>query len=124
MKRSRILAALAVATVAVLANALPATAADDPPGTSDECSFVWATVDPIGDGWYFGDARLNCPVATDLGWRWELDGREIERAADGRRGPGEVPIFDDIEVHGTPGQELCFFPTAWGNDRGSACLTI
>lgn len=124
MKTSKILAALAVATAAVLASALPANATDDPPGTSDDCTLVWVTVEPAGELGYFGDARLNCPVAADLGWRWELDGREIERAYDGKRGPGEVAVFDDLAVNATPGQELCFIPQAWFNDKGRACLTI
>jgi hypothetical protein len=34
-----------------------------------------------------------------------------------------VPVFADIEVATTPGQQLCFFPQAWGNDKGRACVT-
>lgn len=102
---------------------VPASAAQPAGDPSDECTFLWATVDPMGAGSYFGDARLQCPITTTVGWRWTLDGQEIRRANE-QRPAGEVPLFDDIQPAARPGQELCFIAMAWFNDRGKACLTI
>lgn len=113
--------------VPVLCVAVALTGLTSPPAAasprSDECTLTWVTAESFGSGRYFGDARLQCPVPTDTGWRWELDGVEIERGTQSRLGPGEVPVFDDIEVTTTPGRRLCFFPQAWGNDKGTACVT-
>jgi hypothetical protein len=112
----------AAVAIAGLAAPLASAATDDPPGTSDECTLTWVTAEAFGGGQYFGDSRLQCPIPTDTGWRWELDGVELERGTQGRLGPGEVPVFADIEVVAAPGRELCFFPQAWGNDMGKACI--
>lgn len=108
-------------TVAVGALVAPQASAD--PGTSDECTLTWVTAEAFGGGQYFGDARLQCPIPTDTGWRWELDGVEVERGTQSRLGPGEVPVFADLNLTTAPGRQLCFFPQAWGNDMGSACVT-
>lgn len=112
-------------TVVITGLATPSANAstDDPPGPSDDCTLVEVTAEALGAGQYFGDARLSCPVTTDTGWRWELDGVEVERGSQTPLGPGEVPVFDDIEVTTTPGRQLCFLPQAWGNDKGRACVT-
>lgn len=110
-------------TVAITGLAAPPASADDPPGTSDDCTLTWVTAEAIGSGQYFGDARLWCPVAATTGWRWELDGVEVERGTQSPLGPGEVPVFDDLDLTAAPGRQLCFIPQAWGNDKGSACVT-
>lgn len=112
-------AAVAITGLAPLASA----STDDPPGTSDDCTLTWVTAESFGSGQFFGDSRLQCPIVTDTGWRWELDGVEIERGTQSPLGPGEVPVFADIQVNTTSGRELCFFPQAWGNDKGKACVT-
>lgn len=120
--RTRVFA-VATATVAVLAAFAAPAAADDPPGTSDDCTLNWVTNDELEPGYYFGDARLQCPVKATVGGRWTLDGREVKSYTE-QLGPGEVPVFDDLQISAQPGQVLCFVVTAWGNDKGQACLTI
>ena len=120
--RTRVLAVAAASVAALVASAVPAAAADDPE-TSDDCSLIWVTNDELEPGYYFGDARLQCPVKATVGARWTLDGREIRRYSE-QLGPGEVPVFDDIQPAAQPGQRLCFIAMAWGNDKGQACLTI
>jgi hypothetical protein len=114
---------VAVAIIGLAAPLASASPLDPPPGSSDECTLTWVSAEAFGSGRYFGDSRLQCPVPTDTGWRWELDGVEIERGTQSRLGPGEVPVFDDLEVATAPGRELCFFPQAWGDDKGRACVT-
>jgi hypothetical protein len=108
--RIRALAVAATSVAALVASAVPAVAADDPE-TSDDCSLIWVTNDELEPGYYFGDARLQCPVKATVGARWTLDGREIRRYSE-QLGPGEVPVFDDIQPAAQPGQRLCFIAMA------------
>jgi len=116
-----VLAVLGTAAVLTAMSAVPVNASTGDP--SDDCTLIWVTADSFGSDYYFGDARLQCPVVTSTSWRWELDGVEVDRASQSPLGPGEVPVFDDLEIATNPGQELCFFPQAWGNDKGKACVT-
>lgn len=115
---------LTAATIAALAGFVAPAAADDPPpGNSDECTLSWVLAEELEPDYYFGDARLQCPVRTTVGGRWELDGQVVDSYTE-QLGPGEVPVFDDLQLSAQPGQRLCFFVTAWGNDKGQDCLTI
>ncbi|HEY6738420.1 MAG TPA: hypothetical protein VI076_06175 [Actinopolymorphaceae bacterium] len=57
----------------------PGTAnAADAQGPSDDRTLLSVTVEGFEPGRYFGDARLDCPVFTTVGGRFELDGQEVK----------------------------------------------
>jgi hypothetical protein len=116
------LPATALAAGAILTCLSAPVASADDPGTSDDCTFSWVLIEELSDGYYFGDARLQCPVLATVGGRWELDGQEVRRFEE-KQGPGEVAVFDDLQPVTRPGQQLCFIVTAWGGDKGRDCLT-
>lgn len=113
--------AIVASTVAVFTG-LAVPAAADPPGTSDDCTLTWVQIEELEPDYYFGDARLQCPVKATVGGRWELDGQEV-RSFTEQQGPGEVAVFDDLDRVFAPGRELCFIATAWFGDKGKDCLT-
>jgi hypothetical protein len=102
-----------------------------PPAGSGDCVGLRADIERFAvsdpnDTRFLGDATIRCYYRTDLGGRLTVNGTTVMSFSYPASPPGDVPVFEGVpasEVNDQPGDEVCWFGQAYGNDVVGACDT-
>lgn len=102
-----------------------------PPAGSGDCVGLRSDVERFSvsdpnETRFLGDATIRCYYPTDLGGRLTVNGTTVASFSYPDSPPGDIPVFEGVpaaEVNDQPGDEVCWFGRAYGNDVVGACDT-